>query len=191
MKSPVMVALIPGVALTLFFSLSVYALFPNLYLTLYDLDGLFNPDLNVSWVYPIIVLLSIVAYALSGWIYATLRYLHFMHIRYPVPDEPHPFPSPLPGSAFIGIAGALIGTFATFPLWLYLVMQDLQLFVILYDDGLASLGFFGILVAGIFRHWGLNLVLGTVCGAVFGALGALLAQKPNFTEAEPLLYEPE
>lgn len=145
----------------------------------------------MSWVYPVIVLLSIVAYPLAGWIYATLRYLHFMHIRYRASDENATPPFPLLGGALIGIASALIGTFITFPVWLYLVMQDLQLFVILYDDGLSSLGFFGILIAGIFRHWGLNLVLGTVFGAVFGALGALLAQRPLPTEPEPFLYEPK
>jgi hypothetical protein len=190
-KSPVMMALVPGVAIVLFLSLTVYFLFPNAYITLYDMDGLFNPDLNVSWVYPLIVLLSLLVYPMAGWIYATLRYLRFMDMRGRVSDERVPIPSPLPGSAMIGVASAFIGTVLSFPVWLYLVMQDIPLFVILYDDGLSSLGFFGILIAGIFRHWGLNLVLGTVFGAVFGALGALLAQKPIPTELEPLLYEPE
>lgn len=172
-----MVAWASGVAIIFGFSIVVYLLFPGAYLTLYSMDGLFNPEINVSWLYPFLVLLSVGVYPLTGWMYAHLTKTHYLDELEKAINrqEESPFPpSPLSGGAMVGVTSAFTGTLLTFPLWLLWVWQNNRTFVIIYDDGLSQLGYTGILIAGIFRHWGLNLVLGGLFGAVFGALGALL-----------------
>jgi hypothetical protein len=188
-----MVAFLPGIAFIFGLSVVVCLLFPGAYLTLYSMDGLFNPDINVSWLYPLIVLLSITAYPLTGWLYAQLLKVHYLAELEQATrnrEEVSLPPSPVMGGALMGVLAALLGTFSTFPLWLFWVWQEHRTFVIIYDDGLSGLGYAGIFMAGIFRHWGLNLVLGGIFGAVFGALGALLVSIPS-PEIEGISDDPQ
>jgi hypothetical protein len=192
-KLSFMVAFLPGIAIIFGLSVVVYLLFPGAYLTLYSMDGLFNPEINVSWLYPLIVLLSIGAYPLTGWLYAQFVKAHYLATLEPATnnrEEPTLPPSPVTGGALMGVVSALFGTFITFPLWLFWVWQEHRTFVIIYDDGLSELGYAGIFIAGIFRHWGLNLVLGGIFGAVFGALGALLVSIPPPDNAG-VSYDPQ
>lgn len=191
-----MVALLPSATLIFLLSVVVLFLFPFTYLTLYNLDGLFNEELNISWHYPVVVLLSLIPYLLAGFIYSQLHYardLDRLEAQALEPDEATvSLSSPLFGSAIVGALTAWVGTLLTFPIWLYLVRQETQLFVIIYDDGLSSLGYYGIMLAGIARLWGLNLLLGGLFGSVFAMLGSFLVPTPALSEIDEWVSdEPE
>ena len=196
LKSPFLIALVPGTILIFAFSLIVYLLFSSAFLTLYDMDGLFNEELNVSWLYPVIVLTSITVYPPCGYLYALLRYGRFgaappESLSDKDEEWDTPVAVPIGDSLLLGVAVAWIGTLLSFPIWLYMLARDVTLFVILYDDGLTALGYHGILLAGILRHWGLQLVLSAIIGAVFSMIGTLWVDIPPPPAIEPLLYEPE